>query len=95
MVFKLKDLKKVMNQLQYNLGISDDGEVEITIRDEDFEANKIGSAMIISVETTKRPSGYDKSSKPTKINTTIELYPINENQPPRLSSTETKVLDLD
>ncbi len=95
MIFRLKDLKKALDYLRYNAHLDESAEIEVRVRNEDFENDKIGSSMTFAASQAKPPSVYDKNTTPKIITHSVEVFPTNESSPPRITMEESYTLDND
>lgn len=88
MKFKVKAWKKAMDAVQY--GVPDDAEIEIVVRTEDFEQNKICDCFTLIVTYAEKASSYDSNKNSTDVTHTLEMYPESENRSPRVITTKVR-----
>jgi hypothetical protein len=84
----MKDMKNVQEYLRYKLSVPEDADIEIAIRDEDFDQNKIGSCMTLVVTYDKAPGQYDKWLGLKTVKHIMEVYPASEGRNPRITTEE-------
>jgi len=92
MKFKLKDIDMAIDHIKYTYGVEITSDVEIYIREEDFEANKIGSYMVFSAVCSKGAGPYDRLNTAKTITVTVEVFPDSENRCPRVTMQESRDL---
>ena len=93
MKFKLKDINKALDYIRYNGKMDATSDIEIAIREEDFENNKVGSLMVFSASSVKEPSSYERVKTNKNVTITVEVFPESENRQPRVILLESQVLD--
>jgi hypothetical protein len=93
MKFKYRSLMKAMELLKYK--ISDSGpDAEITMREEDPGAGKLGDCLVLAVTIVKKAGQYDDAQTPTTHEYTLEVFAEHENRPPRLTVVTTQDLEF-
>ena len=94
MKFKIKDISNALEYFKYNGTIDTKlSHIEISLRIEDLDNNKVGSSMTFSAEGIKQPSAYERIKTPKSIVISMEIFPESENRPPRATVQESQVLD--
>ena len=92
MKFKYKQLESALNflRMKASLGSLPEAEIELTMREEN--SGEIGECLIVTATIIKAPASYDDYKTPTTQEYTLEIFPTNENRPPRIVTVETKEL---
>lgn len=93
MKFKLKDITKAMDYIKYNGNMDSTPDVDISIREEDFEISKVGSCMVFSVTCTKEPKQYERVKTAKTVVISVEVFPDTENRSPRVTMQESQDLE--
>lgn len=95
MKFKLKDLNKAMDYIKYNGHMEQSADIEISIREEDFDTNKVGSCIMLSATCVKEPKPYDRVKTSKTVMISVEVFPESENRQPRVTMQESQDLNDD
>lgn len=92
MKVSLGELKRVMEYMRYHVHGEDRDLVDISLKEEDIENNKLVSCLTISVSASKEPSSYDTIQTTKTVTTSIEVFAHHENRAPILTTSESRHL---
>lgn len=68
--------------------------VDLVLREEDLEKNKLGECLTITFEAKYTADQYDSIKTDIIREFTLEVFAEHENRPPRLTLTETRELEF-
>lgn len=90
MKFKAEKWKHAMDVLYDNMPPT--AEIEITVRDENFDQGKICDCVTLVATWSKLPASYDKNRNAINVVQTVEVFPEEENRPARVTTVESRDL---
>jgi hypothetical protein len=96
MKIKFSTLHKALDHARYKAGASTDEHaiIDVELREEDLETNKLGSCMVITFTKTYNPDNYDSVTSKTTKEYTLEVFADHENRVPRLTVVESRDLEF-
>jgi hypothetical protein len=86
---------KALEHMRYSVCVPKDGEIEVSIRQENIEEGKLCECMLLTTTTQREPTSYSRNKTPTTIVTTIEIFAESENRPTRVIRQEIEEIDVE
>lgn len=94
MKIRYKELLKALDHIRYQSGSKDDQVVEITMREEDIQNNRLCDSMTVTLTTVSGPGQYDSVRSNVTKEYVLEVFSESENRTPHLTITESRDLDF-
>jgi hypothetical protein len=88
MKLKVKTLKMAMDE--FTKGTPEGTEVEVTMRQENFEEGKLCDCVSFTTVHKELHNGYDQNRNDTIVTKTVEIFPESEGQPPKVTVIRTR-----
>ncbi len=92
MRFKSNELKAAVSYINYDK--PDDVMIETIMREENMVKGDLCSCLILTATWKKLPAKYDDNKAEITITKTVEVFPEEENRPPRIQTVESRDLIL-